>query len=101
MSLDLVCLGNLTIDDIVMPDGETSMGCFGGDAVYASLAAAFWTSNVQFVAPEGSGFPISLIKSLEQSGLDTNHLPKRPVPSIRNWVLFQQHSVGLVFLWYL
>jgi sugar/nucleoside kinase (ribokinase family) len=65
------------------------MGCFGGDAVYASLAAANWTSKVQFIAPIGEDFPTSNIESLERSTLDGFHLPKRSVPSIRNWVVYE------------
>lgn len=89
MALDLICLGNLTIDDIVQPDGVTRMGCFGGDAIYAALAASYWTDSVQFVAPLGSDFPSEHLSHLERAHWDVSGLPRRLVPSIRNWVVYE------------
>jgi ribokinase len=34
----LVCFGNLTLDDIVQPDGAEYARCIGGDALYGVLA---------------------------------------------------------------
>lgn len=35
----LVCFGNFTLDDIVLPGGRERPGCIGGDALYAALGA--------------------------------------------------------------
>lgn len=87
--LDLICLGNLTIDDIVHPDGATRMGCFGGDAIYAALGASYWTDAVQFVAPVGADFPPEHLSRLKQARWDVSGLPRRQVQSIRNWVVYE------------
>lgn len=89
MALDLVCLGNLTVDDIVLPNGETHMASFGGDAVYAAQAASFWSDNVEFVAPIGNDFPAQHLDALEAAGWDLRGLPRRDLPSIRNWVVYE------------
>ncbi len=89
MAVDLVCLGNLTIDDVVLPDGTTRMACFGGDAIYAALGASYWTREVQFVAPVGTDFPTQHLITLRDTGLDLRGLPQRQVPSIRNWVVYE------------
>ena len=35
----VVVVGNLTIDDVVLPDGTTLMGSLGGNSVHTSAAA--------------------------------------------------------------
>jgi sugar/nucleoside kinase (ribokinase family) len=87
--LDLICLGNLTIDDIVLPDGRTNMGSFGGDAIYAALGASYWCNRVGFVAPIGTDFPQEHLSKLQAAGWDTSGLANRELPSIRNWVVYE------------
>jgi sugar/nucleoside kinase (ribokinase family) len=86
---DLICLGNITIDDVVLHDGTTQMGCFGGDAIYAALSAAMWIDNVQFVAPVGNDYPDENLQYLNNSGWDLSGLPVRAVPTHRNWVIYE------------
>jgi sugar/nucleoside kinase (ribokinase family) len=88
--LDLVCLGNVTIDDVVLHDGTTRMACFGGDAIYAALSARLWSPRVEFVAPVGSDYPPEHIASLKQGGWDLSGMPQRAVPTHRNWVIYEQ-----------
>ncbi len=92
MTYDLICLGNLTIDDIVLPDGETRMACFGGDAVYAALAGSIWSQNVQFVAPLGTDFPPEHLEKFSQVGWEIAGMPRRNVPSIRNWIVYETNG---------
>lgn len=89
MALDLICLGNLTLDDIVLPTGETHMASFGGDAVYAAQGASFWSNGVEFVAPIGNDFPPHNLEKLQTAGWDLRGLPRRDLPSIRNWVVYE------------
>ncbi len=89
MTLDLLCLGNLTIDDIVLPDGTTRMGCFGGDAIYGAIGASYWSGTVQFVAPVGVDFPPEHIQLLKEMGWNTTGLARREIPNIRNWVVYE------------
>src|SRR5258706_7528074 len=50
---DLTVLGQLSIDDVVLPDGRTDMGGCGGDATHAALSASLWVDHVGVVAPAG------------------------------------------------
>ena len=52
----LVCLGNFTIDDVVLPDGSERPGCTGGDALYATLAARPGSPRAELVAPSAPIF---------------------------------------------
>ena len=89
---DLICLGNLTIDDIVLPDKTESLGCFGGDAIYSALGAKCWSDAVGFVAPVGTDFPKKNVVQLHEAGWDTRGLPERDIPSIRNWVIYEDNN---------
>lgn len=89
MTLDLVCLGNLSIDDVVHPDGKTQMATFGGDAIYASLGAALWSPKVKCVAPIGNDFPARHIEDMRKAGFDTRGIPTRNVPNIHYWVVYE------------
>jgi ribokinase len=82
----LVCFGNLTVDDLYLPDGSQRPGCTGGDAFYAALAARLWEDRVAMLAPVGSDLPEAAAAAIEESGFDFGDLPRRDVPTIRNQV---------------
>jgi ribokinase len=85
----LVVLGQLSVDDVVLPDGQTSMGSCGGDATYAALGAALWTPPVGMVAPRGSGFPTEHLDAIGRRGVDRRGVTDAPGPAIRYWVLYE------------
>lgn len=92
MDYNLICLGNLTIDDVILPDQTQQLGCFGGDAIYAAFGAACWIDRLGFVAPVGTDFPLKHLSHLQETGWDMRGLPKRDIPSIRNWVIYQDNN---------
>jgi sugar/nucleoside kinase (ribokinase family) len=92
LKYDLICLGNLTIDDIVLPDQTQQIGCFGGDTIYSALGASYWSDQVGFVAPIGTDFPQEHLATLRASHWDTQGLPQRSIPSIRNWVIYEDNN---------
>jgi sugar/nucleoside kinase (ribokinase family) len=85
----LVCLGNLTLDDVVLPDGSEHPGCTGGDALYAVLAARAWLADAQMVAPTGHDLPAPLLTRMQALGLDAAGLPQRDLPTLRNRVVYR------------
>ncbi|MEP9374766.1 carbohydrate kinase family protein [Mesorhizobium sp. KR1-2] len=82
----LVCLGNFTIDDVVLPDGSERPGCTGGDALYATLAARPWEPSSELVAPVGTDFPDSIVAEMRRAGLDDAGLARRSSPTLHNRV---------------
>lgn len=84
----LVCLGNLTIDDVVLPDGTERPGCTGGDALYASLAARLFEPRTEMVAPVGSDWPASTSLQIRTAGLSEAGLLPRDIPSLHNRVAY-------------
>jgi sugar/nucleoside kinase (ribokinase family) len=82
----LLCLGNLTVDDVYLPDGSRRPGCVGGDALYATLAARLWEPETAMLAPVGSDLPDTARAALKSAGVDASSLPRRSAPTIRNQV---------------
>ena len=52
--MDLVVLGNLLVDDVVLESGQTRMGLPGGATLYATLAARLWGLRVGVASLRGS-----------------------------------------------
>lgn len=82
----LVCLGNFTIDDVVLPDGREKPGCMGGDALYATLGARLWEQSCELVAPVGNDFPADIAKRMREAGLADAGMSHRDLPTLRNRV---------------
>ena len=85
----VIVIGNLTIDDVVYPDGTTSMGSLGGNTVYASIAAAIWGVSVGVVARFGEDFPRFAFGRLRGAGVDTEGLRAIAGPTVNNWVIYE------------
>jgi ribokinase len=84
----LLCVGNLTVDDAVLPGGLERRGALGGDAVYAGLAARLFEPRTRILAPLGSDLPAQLAQALEASGVGLESWPRRTGPTIRNTVTY-------------
>ena len=80
----LVCLGNFTLDDVVLPDGTERLLCTGGDALYATLAARLSEPRSELVAPIGHDFPSCVRDQMRQAGLDDSGLIRRNLPTLHN-----------------
>ncbi len=89
----VVIVGNLTIDDVIRPDGSSQMGTLGGNSVHAAAAALTWTGEVGVVARCGTDFPGAALARLRAAGADTAGI--RPVegPTVRNWVLYEADGI--------
>jgi sugar/nucleoside kinase (ribokinase family)/fructoselysine-6-P-deglycase FrlB-like protein len=86
----VVVVGNLTIDDVVLPDGMTRMGSVGGNSIYAALGARLWHPTVGVVTRRGDDFPAESLRRLEAAGLDLDGVVDVPGPTVRNWVVYEE-----------
>ncbi|MCW2918536.1 MAG: hypothetical protein JWN52_6604 [Actinomycetia bacterium] len=86
----VLVIGNLTIDDVVRPDGTVRMGCLGGNAVYAAMAARLWNSVVAVVARRGDDLPPAVLETLDGLEIDTAGVRGIDGPTVRNWVIYEQ-----------
>jgi sugar/nucleoside kinase (ribokinase family)/fructoselysine-6-P-deglycase FrlB-like protein len=86
----VVVVGNLTIDDVVLPDGRTSMGSLGGNAIYSVLAARMWTAAPGVVTRRGEDFPAEHLRALADLGVHVDGVVPVDGPTVRNWVLYAE-----------
>ena len=96
MSGDLVCLGNLVVDDVVFLDGTTRMGEPGGAMLYAALGAVLWETGVAVVAPLGDDYPARALHALEHRGVDLGGLRSLGRPGLRAWLLYEPAARRIV-----
>jgi ribokinase len=79
----LVCCGNLTLDNVVLPDGTLEPLCVGGDALYGVLAARLVLQDAEMLAPVGRDLPAGVWDMIDAAGLSREGLPERDCPTIR------------------
>lgn len=88
---ELVCIGNLTVDEAVQPDGSRAISA-GGDAVFAALAARQYLDDVRILAPLGTDLPPELDHAIRLAGSDPADQPRRDLPTVRNIIRYD--SIG-------
>ena len=85
----VIIVGNLTIDDVIHPDGTSQMGTLGGNSVHAAAAALAWTREVGIVARSGADFPAAALRRLRDAGADISGIRRVDGPTVRNWVIYE------------
>ncbi len=64
-------VGNLTIDEILLPDGRYEARQCGGNCLYAAVGAHIWSDSVGIVSLVGSDFPAEWLDTIREAGIDT------------------------------
>lgn len=95
MSPELVVLGNLLVDDVVLPDGRTRMGEPGGATLYAALGAALWGVSVGLVSVIGDDYPARTLDALRARGVELA-LRRLGGPGLRTWLLYEDRRRQVV-----
>ena len=85
-------VGNLTIDDVVLPDGTTRMASVGGNSLYAALGARPWQPSIGIVTRRGDDFPRDLAAELATLGIASSGVVAVPGPTVRNWVVYEANG---------
>jgi sugar/nucleoside kinase (ribokinase family)/fructoselysine-6-P-deglycase FrlB-like protein len=88
----VIVVGNLTIDDVVLPDGTTQMSSVGGNSLYAALGVRLWQPRVGLVTRRGEDFPRELVSMLHTLGVATGGIVDIPGPTVRNWVVYENNG---------
>ncbi|NPD70463.1 hypothetical protein HPQ61_27870, partial [Acetobacteraceae bacterium] len=95
----LVCCGNLSIDDMVHPDGSSHPGCIGGDALFGALGARLVLPETHMLAPIGCDLPMVMQDAILAAGFAEAGLPRRSRPTLHNRIVYQtfdQRAVELL-----
>jgi sugar/nucleoside kinase (ribokinase family)/fructoselysine-6-P-deglycase FrlB-like protein len=85
----VVVVGNLTIDDVVQPDGRTAMGTLGGNTVHSATAARACGAEVAVVTRKGEDFSAEALDALAAAGVDVSGVVATSGPTVRNWVVYE------------
>ena len=85
----VVVVGNLTIDDVVLPDGQTLMARLGGNTVHSATAVLACGVPVAIVTRKGEDFPPEALDALAAAGADLSGVVAVPGPTVRNWVIYE------------
>jgi len=85
----VLVIGNLTIDDVVLPTGVTRMGMLGGNSVHAATAVVTAGATAALAARRGEDFPPGALAALAAEGIDLTGLVDIPGPTVRNWVIYE------------
>jgi sugar/nucleoside kinase (ribokinase family)/fructoselysine-6-P-deglycase FrlB-like protein len=85
----VVVIGNLTIDDVVLPDGTTHMASLGGNSVHTATAVLAGGARAALVARRGEDFPSTAVTALADHGVDVSGMVDVPGPTVRNWVVYE------------
>src|SRR5437899_12304857 len=76
----VIVVGNLTIDDVVLPDGTTQMSSVGGNSLYTALGVRLWQPRVGLVTRGGADFRRDRISMRHGLGMATGGLVDIPGP---------------------
>lgn len=71
--MSLLVVGTVAFDAIETPFGKTDK-ILGGAATYISLAASYFTNNINLISVVGDDFPKKNIEMLDQHQINTNGL---------------------------
>jgi fructoselysine-6-P-deglycase FrlB-like protein/sugar/nucleoside kinase (ribokinase family) len=88
----VIVVGNLTIDDVVLPDGTTHMSSMGGNSLYTALGVRLWQPRVGLVTRRGEDFPRNLTSVLLSLGVATDGIVDIAGPTVRNWVIYENNG---------
>ena len=76
---------NVLLDDLVFPDGQTSMGILGGGGPQTAFGMRLWNDKVGLVGGLGPDFPSQAEEWLHKSGIDCQGLRRSDLPTARAW----------------
>ncbi len=86
----VLVVGNLTIDDVVLPTGVTRMARLGGNSVHAATAVVTAGAKAALIARRGDDFPRGALTALAEAGVDLGSLVEIAGPTVRNWVIYEE-----------
>jgi ribokinase len=75
--MNLLFIGNFTLDNIITPERRLLLRQLGGNSVYSAIGASIWRNGVGVLSQIPENYPAELLEFLEQQGLDLRYLITR------------------------
>ena len=96
MSIDYIAFSNLIIDDIVFPDGRSSMNITGGSGLHALVGMRVWSDNLGYAASIGTDLDQKHLDGLARFGVDVSGLVLRDgYATARAWQIFEEDDTRI------
>ena len=92
MSIEYVTIGEVTIDDTVLENGEVMQAQTGGGAVYSALGAPMGPRVVGINSVVGHEYPPQNLATLEAHGVSTAGIRQIDGWSLRLWLLHEENN---------
>jgi sugar/nucleoside kinase (ribokinase family) len=87
-STKYVAIGSIIIDDIVYPDGRTSMAVLGGGGTHAAYGIALSGERTGLISLIGNDLPDHIRKRLEHD-FDASGIVQADIRQLRGWQIFE------------
>lgn len=96
MTIDYIAFSNLIIDDIVFPDGRSSMNVTGGSGLHALVGMRVWSDSIGYAASVGANLDQKHLDALTRFGVDVSGLVLRDgYPTARAWQIFEEDDTRI------
>lgn len=90
MTVDYFTFSNVILDDIIFPDGRTSMNTLGGAGLHAAVGMRIWSDRVGYAAAAGRDFDPKHRQALTRLGIDLGGLVIREeFQTPRSWLVME------------
>lgn len=89
---ELVTIGWLTLDDIVLLDGTVRRKVSGGGALYSAVGAKIWENHVGVHATTGGVDFTDVRSAISQYGIDTGSITPVPGHGLELWLLHESFT---------
>src|SRR5437763_10004147 len=87
--IDVVTIGWLTIDDIVLTDGTCRQAVIGGGAIYSAIGAHLFADNVAIHSVCGRPYFERLVRKVAARGIDTGSICAIDGNGLELWLLHE------------
>jgi ribokinase len=87
VAVELVTVGYLTLDDLVLEDDRVLRDTLGGGALYSAVGALPWGQTVGIHSCVGTDYPDAYRQRIEAAGLDLTGVRAGAARSLRLWLL--------------
>ncbi|MBU5420839.1 carbohydrate kinase family protein [Acetanaerobacterium sp. MSJ-12] len=89
MNCELVVAGNLSLDDVSLPDGSRQENVIGGDALYGALGARLWCPGVGMLSRRAGDFSPESLQRCREAGIDLAGVPLFPGASLHSLAVYR------------
>ena len=90
--IDVVTIGWLTLDDIVLPDGTCQQNVVGGGALYSAIGARIWKELVGIHSAAGRAHIERIRTEIEAWGIDASGIAAIDGNGLQLWVLHETET---------